>query len=226
MCIAFFTIRQSGYIVTGMKLYLSSYKLGNTPDQLLGLLDGGVKTAVIMAAQDYKDPETRVERLEQELADLKDLGLRPEELDLREYFNDTTGLRERLASYDLVWVRGGNAFVLRKALAQSGADNILVDLIQQDQIVYGGYSAGVCVLAPSLHGLELVDVEDIFVEGYPAETIWDGLGLVPYAIVPHYRSDHYESDAMEDVVNYFEKQQIPYRTLEDGEALVVGDETS
>ena len=46
---------------------------------------------------------------------------------------------------------------LRRALAASGADEMIADLVRADRIVYGGNSAGACVLAPSLRGLETVD---------------------------------------------------------------------
>lgn len=178
-----------------------------------------------MAAQDYKDAETRAERLQAELEALTALGLEPEEIDLRKYFDNNNGLAERLKSYDLIWVRGGNAFVLRKALAQSGADAILTNLIQNNQIIYGGYSAAVCILAPDLHGIELVDVEKMYVPGYQTDTIWDGLGLLPYSVAPHYKSDHYESDAIDDVVTYFETNNISHKTLQDGDVLVIEGET-
>ena len=204
-----------------MKMYLSSYKLGNHTDELLRLLGGNTKVGVIMAAQDYKNADDRAVRLQAELDDLKSLGLEPEELDLRQYFGTNRGLANRLESYDLVWVRGGNAFVLRKALAQSGADKILTDLINDERIVYGGYSAAVCVLAPDLHGIELVDVENMYVPGYRPETIWQGLGLLPYSVAPHYKSDHYESDAIDDAVAYFKTHNIPFKTLCDGDVLVI-----
>ena len=204
-----------------MKLYLSSYKLGDHNAELLNLLEGKKRVAVIMAAQDYKSPEARKERLADECTIFQQMNLLVEELDLRSYFKSHEGLAERLEQYDLLWVRGGNAFVLRKALAMSGADKILPDLIRDEKIIYGGYSAGICVLAPSLHGLEYVDVEKIYVPDYQSETIWDGLGLLPYSIAPHYRSDHYESDAIEDVVEYFETHKMPYKTLRDGEALLI-----
>lgn len=209
-----------------MKLYLSSYKLGTQAPELLVLLNGGTKVGVIMAAQDYKDVETRTERFLEECAALKKIGLEPEEIDLRDYFVKHDGLAERLSKYDMLWVRGGNAFVLRKALAMSGADKIVVDLIQREQIVYGGYSAGVCVLTPDLHGIELVDVENIYVPGYQSETIWEGLNLLPYAVAPHYKSDHYESAAIDDVVEYFIAHKTPYKTLSDGDALVIDGDTT
>jgi hypothetical protein len=79
-------------------------------------------------------------------------------------------------------------------LARSSADAELGRLLQEDAFVYSGYSAGPCVLAPSLRGLETVDNPDVVPEVYGDKPIWDGLGVLNYAIVPHVNSpDHPES---------------------------------
>lgn len=76
-------------------------------------------------------------------------------------------------------------------------------------------------LGPTLQGLELVDdVQAVH------EPIWDGLGLVKFSIAPHYRSDHPESESIEELVRYFSTESIPHRTLRDGQALVVSEDTS
>ena len=71
---------------------------------------------------------------------------------------------------------------------------------------------------PTLRGLELVD--EI---GAVPEPVWDGLGFVDFSIAPHYRSDHPEADAIERVVEYFRTNGMPYRTLQDGQAIIVRD---
>lgn len=208
-----------------MKLYLSSYKLGNKPEEMLPLIGNNKRTAVIANAQDSKPVESRTERLQQEIGSLTELGLQPEELDLRDYFGKTTELADKLNDYGYIWVRGGNVFLLRKAYKQSGFDNLIVELFKKDKIAYGGFSAGVCVLAPSLRGIELVDPKDEIAEGYNKEVIWSGLGVLDYAVAPHYRSDHPESEDIEKCVEYFRSNNIPYKTLRDGEAIVInGDQ--
>ena len=88
-------------------------------------------------------------------------------------------------------------------------------------MVYGGYSAGICILTPTLRGLELVDDADFVPDGYDSEIIWDGLGIVPYSIAPHYKSDHPESPAIDNTVEYFKEKNMPFKTLRDGEAIVI-----
>jgi dipeptidase E len=175
---------------------------------------------------DMVEETARAQSNVDEMARLKDIGLEPEEIDLRQYFGKPEELRQRLDGFDLIWTRGGNVFVLRRAYKQSGFDEILRDLLARDALVYGGYSAGVCLLAPTLRGLELVDqpVTTPTPAGYEAETIWEGLNIVPYAIAPHYKSDHPESADIDKVVVYFEEQSMPYKALRDGEVIVVNGE--
>ncbi len=122
----------------------------------------------------------------------------------------------------MAWLTGGNVFILRYALSRSGADAAFGDLLAADALVYAGYSAGPCVLARSLRGLELVDDAEAVMRTYGAEPGWDGLGLLNEAFVPHYRSPgHPESAAMEAVVARYRAEGTPYRTLRDGQALVI-----
>ena len=106
----------------------------------------------------------------------------------------------------------------------SGFDDIIRDLLLRDQIVYGGYSAGVAMLTPALHGIELVDDALTVPPGYDVTIIWDCLGLLPWAVAPHYKSAHPESAAIDDVVSYYIKHHIPFRALRDGEVIVIRGE--
>ncbi len=195
--------------------------MGNKPEEMLPLIGSNKRTAVVMNAQDAKAPENRKERLRQEIDGLTELGLEPKELDLREYFNAPNRLRDIVGQFGFIWVRGGNVFLLRRAFKQSGFDTILTTLLKDDQIAYGGFSAGVCVLAPSLRGIELVDPTEELAEGYNKDIVWDGLGVLSYAVAPHYKSDHPESADIDKCVDYFKEKQIPYKTLRDGEAIVI-----
>jgi dipeptidase E len=178
----------------------------------------------VMNAVDHYPAEGKLERLPRHLQALEDLGLEPAELDLRAY-GSQEALSSALSSFGGVWVVGGNTFVLRRAMHDSGFDQAVKPLLQVGNFVYGGYSAGVCVLAPNLRGIHLADEPDAVQTELGKEIIWEGLDLVPYMIVPHYRSDHPESPLMEDVVEYLLDAGIPYKTLADGEAIVLNGET-
>jgi dipeptidase E len=203
-----------------MKLYLSSFRLGDNPEQLNDLLSTNKKAAVIVNAIDDTSEEIRKEKLEREITDLATLDIIGEELDLRSYFGKKVELKEKLSEYGMVWIRGGNTFILRRAYKYSGFDELLKEKFYDKDFVYGGYSAGICILSPSLKGLDIVDDPRIIPQGYKDDIIWDGLGFLNYSISPHYRSEHPESAEVEKEVQYCIDNKILFKALRDGEVLV------
>lgn len=203
-----------------MHLYLSSYRIGNYGNQLAKLARG--KTALVISnALDFSNDLERLKfGREREFAWLSDLGIASEALDLRDYFHTSSDLKHKVTQAGMLWVVGGNTFLLRKAMFLSGLDQILNDLLDDSDFLYGGYSAGVCVLSPSLKGIHLADRPEAESVGYTHETIWEGLGILNDYIVPHYRCDHFESKSMEAVVDYYEKHRLPYHTISDGEVIL------
>ncbi|SOD62823.1 dipeptidase E [Streptomyces zhaozhouensis] len=211
-------------------MYLSSWRTGDHPERLLALLDspGTARVAVIAQAVDALPPAARRAAVEREIDALTALGLRPVELDLRAYFDQPPErVAAVLARFPMVWVRGGNVFVLRHALARSGADRALTALLRRDAVVYAGYSAGVCVLAPGLHGLEQCDDPSAVTAAYRASPRFDGLALLDYVVVPHVASPgHPESEVLSALADRYREQGVAHRPLRDGQAIVIsGDST-
>ncbi len=206
-----------------MKLYLSSYKIGDNPKLLADLICNNKKIAIIPNALDiYTDLVRREASLQREKDSLIQIGLQPEELDLKKYFDKPKDLKNKMNEYGAVWVLGGNTFVLRRAYKESGLDIWLQEQIDNKDFVYAGYSAGVCVLSPSLKGLETVDDPIIVGEGYPKETIWEGLNLIDFAFAPHYKSPgHPETEMVDKEVEHYKKVGIKYKTLHDGEVIII-----
>ena len=170
-----------------------------------------------------------IPRIERQLLAKDDIRLRvealhrdlePRELDLRAYFGDPQSLKARLRTFDLVWVMGGNSFILRRAMRASGFDRVIRELLEADAVAYGGYAAGAVVAGPTLRGLELMDDPFDCPDGYDESLVWTGLGLTPFTIVPHYRSLHPEAAAAEKVVSYMAARKARYRALSDGEVIV------
>lgn len=209
-------------------MYLSSFRLGDSPDRLLSLLDGRgpAEIAVIANAMDAQPEHERLAGVEREVDALTALGLRPTELDLREFFGrPTDAVQTALARFPAVWLRGGNVFMLRYALARSGADAALTELLRRDAVVYAGYSAGPCVLAPSLHGLDYCDDPQVVPETYGDPVVWEGLGILDQAVVPHVDSPgHPETEALGVVAAGYRADGTPHLTLRDGQALVIDGE--
>jgi dipeptidase E len=205
-----------------MRLFLSSYRIGNHPEKLVELIGDNKKVADITNAGDLLTPIEIQERLEEDRVMFNDLRLDSEHLDLRNYFEkDPNLLEKKLRAYGLIWVRGGNVFNLRQAMKRSGFDDVIKKLLNEDALAYGGYSAGACVMTPSLKGIDIVDDPNAFPEGYEHKIIWEGLDIIPYEIAPHYQSDHPESAGIDKVVAYYEDNKISYKALQDGEAIVI-----
>ena len=206
-----------------MRLYLSSYRLGDSAGALLALVGNGARAAIVSNALDYVPAATRAAyraEISDPIADFAALGIYAQDLDLKEYFGDPDRLENALRGVDLVWAMGGNSFILRRAMAQSGFDTVITELLARDAIVYGGFSAGAVVASPSLNGIELMDDPNEIPAGYDPAVVWDGLGLVDYAIVPHFDSPHPESVAARAVVNQHARRKTPFRALRDGEVIV------
>jgi dipeptidase E len=211
-----------------VRLYLSSFRMGDHPEHLVAIVsDGGRRAVVIANAMDDAPADIRRAGVERECVALGELGFDAAELDLRAYFGQAELLRRDLAGVALAWLGGGNVFLLRYALRLSGGDRVLRDLLEQDALVYAGYSAGGCVLSPSLQGLELVDDADAVTRVYGSPPVWDGMGLLDEAFVPHYQSPgHPESAAMRLVADRYLAEGIAHRTLHDGQALLVSGGTA
>lgn len=124
-------------------------------------------------------------------------------------------LAAHLARYDILYVEGGNTFHLLDRMRQSGADAIIRRLVTGHGKVYCGVSAG-----------SIVAGADIAVAGWSPH--WDrnevgltdtrGLGLVCFAISPHY--------VAEDGPLIAARLPLPYPilALRDGQAWVVDGE--
>lgn len=204
-----------------MKLYLSSYKLGNDIELLKEWVKNNNKMLVIPNALDvFEDSERKTNGILDKCKDLQELGFETQLLDLRNYFNKEDELRHYLQDYNSFYVLGGNVFVLRQAMKLSGFDNYLNDISKLDNYLYAGFSAGICVLAKDLHGIHLADKPEKDPYNY-GNIIWDGIGIIDYMPVPHFDTpEHPESHLMYDVVKYLQDNNLPYQTLRDGDVII------
>ncbi|WP_189338408.1 Type 1 glutamine amidotransferase-like domain-containing protein [Sphingobium sp. SCG-1] len=147
-------------------------------------------------------------------------GFDPSLIDLRRYFGRPRDLASLLRQYRIIWALGGNSFLLRRAMRDSGFDTILPDLLECG-IVYAGWSAGACVAGDFMSAVAVMDEPDATAPGYiSTDPIETGLGLLPYQIIPHHESDHPEASAAREAVNWAIKHGLKYVPLRDGEVIV------
>ena len=203
-----------------MKLYLSSYKLGDKTEELKKwIADYNNKICLIPNSRDvFPDGERKVTGIQADVKDLEDLGFDVTVISLKDYFNRKEELSKRLEEFSAFYVIGGNTFALRQAMYLSGFDEYLKSIEDKPDYLYAGYSAGICVLAKNMHGLDVCD--DPSINPYGIETIWEGLGYFDYIFLPHYKSNHKETKLIDDSVEYCNKNNIKYRTLRDGDVII------
>ena len=204
-----------------MKLYLSSYKLGNKTEYLKEWIkDNNNRVLLIINARDTKEQnDEEKEIINQNVKMLEDIGFKVTTLDLRDYFNKKDELKKYiLENFSAICVIGGNVFVLRKAMELSGFDTFLRENRKNGNLLYIGYSAGICVLSKNLEGLDLVD-EKINIYNYE-EVKLAGVGIINYSIAPHYKSNHSESKYIDDLVTFFKENKVKYKALRDGDVII------
>lgn len=158
--------------------------------------------------------------LENKVLRLTELGFDPEIIDLKDYFRNKEELKRIINKKGSVFILGGNVFVLRQAMKLSGLDKIILGHKEDSNFLYAGYSAAGCVLAPSLDIYKGVD--NFRQTPYPElpSAINEGLGLVDFYFMPHWESDHPESERIGKLVDKCKREHLKYKTLKDGEVLI------
>ncbi|GEM34542.1 hypothetical protein NN3_55490 [Nocardia neocaledoniensis NBRC 108232] len=205
-----------------MRLFLASYRFGAFADRFAELVGPAARIAVIPNACDAW-PDAWSAAVTSDVTPLRQRGYAPEVVDLRDYAGQPGQLERRLREFGAVWVRGGNTFVLRAQFARSGADSVLPALLREDALAYAGYSAGACLLAPSLRGLETMDDPAEVLPATGVEARWDGLGLVERRFVVHLDSATDPDGEAPRLLARYRDEGVAHWALTDDDVVVVAD---
>lgn len=202
-----------------MRFYVSSYRIPR-PDvleDLLGKSLRGARVALIMNAKDYYSEIPRAAKVAELTEYLEAFGCTVSHVDLRSY-TDPAKLRADLSEADLVYVSGGNTYVLRAEMERSGFGTVIADVLRQEAApVYVGESAGALVVGQAINGVELADEPD-----FAPEIFSEGLGLLPFVILPHADNRRFSRAAREFRAVHQNKHRIV--ELTDNEAIVIDGE--
>jgi dipeptidase E len=205
-----------------MRLFLSSYRAGKYDDKLREFIGSIDKIAVITNAKDYKTPQDRREKIEDNFNYYRSIGLEPTEIDLRPYFHKP-GAEKLLSKHNFVWLAGGNVFLLRRALSYTGLDRFFYDMVRKNEVILGGESAGAIIMGPTLKYSEMDTDEDspgYIPDAYQKDVIWDGLDLITYVPVPHYKTPDYGAEIDAYIAN-LDKAGIPHKDMTDEQAIMI-----
>ncbi len=207
-----------------MKYYLSSFKLGNETSKLKDLASKTIGNfGYIPNALDFTsaDPVRKAKHIQDDMDDIRNYGVDIETLDLKDYFGKREELKSKISSLSGLYVSGGNSFVLRQAFHLSGLDEILLSIQERDNFLYVAYSAGVCILTPTLKPYAITDDATDFPYKELQSQIWEGLGILDFAFEPHYQSDHPESKSTDIEIQLCVDNKILFKAYRDGEVLIL-----
>ena len=200
-----------------MKLLLGSFWTSTEQDRELSKLVGrkpqNTKVAYIENAYDvYHDEESLIEGRKI----LKDKGFDFELVDLRDFKDKYEELRKKLESKDVFWLTGGNPFYLRWLMRETGADEIITDLLKKGK-VYVGASASSVVAGPTL---KYFDNQDDPNEA--KEVIWEGLGLTQTVVVPHIDNKEF-GEGCREAGELLKKEGFTTQPIKDDQVLLIND---
>ncbi len=125
----------------------------------------------------------------------ENLGLNVEVLDVSSAPKELT--ERTLQRCDLIYVSGGNTFFLLQELEKSGAKTIILEQVKGGK-PYIGESAGSVIMAPNISYVKDVDDE----KAAPQLKSFEGLGLVDFYPLPHYKSFPFEEVTEKMLVKY------------------------
>lgn len=135
--------------------------------------------------------------VDQDRAALVDAGFHVTDLELAG--QEIGEVRAALASADLVFVAGGNTFVLLREAIRSGFRDVVPGLVRQG-LIYVGSSAGSLLAGPTIDPARFGDDPD----EAPGFTERAGLGLVDVVPVVHFGNELARDDNLRLLDHYYD----------------------
>src|SRR5574337_472088 len=134
-------------------------------------------------------------------AAFESLGLTIDELEVSTA--SPSDIQTKLTQNDYIYVSGGNSFFLLQELKRTGADQLIIDQINQGKL-YIGESAGSIITSPDIAYISAMDST----KKAPNLTSTEGLNLVDFYTLPHYNSAPFEADAETIITDYGHKVNL------------------
>lgn len=162
-----------------MHLLLLSLGVSAVPDFITNHVGRAIEEVRVGYLNDASSPYAGADFVAAERQQLAELGYPLTDITVAD-FDDATAFSAALDGIDVVYVAGGNTFVLLDALRRHGADQVLADKVRAG-LPYIGASAGSIVTGPSIEPISLMDDPT----DAPELASRTGLGLIDTVIIPH-----------------------------------------
>lgn len=164
-----------------MKIFLTSYA-GRVIDKIIPKLPKRPQELRALFITTAGNPYTDIHWIDEDRENLTKNGFTLTDYDLVDKIEDD--VRKVVDENDLIFVEGGNTFFLLKYARESGFDKVMREQKNSDKI-YIGVSAGAYIATPSVEPTTWKRKKDTH-----GVTDFTGLGLVPFAIFPHYEEKY------------------------------------
>ncbi|MBO8177068.1 MAG: Type 1 glutamine amidotransferase-like domain-containing protein [Bacillus sp. (in: Bacteria)] len=201
-----------------LKLLLTSngFYTNEIKEQFLKLINGAtndLNVAIITTASPQKEKNRFAQKAKE---DFREMGF--QNIDFIDVEFDNV---ESLTNKDVIYINGGNPFKLLFHFKQSGADNILRQLVSKNVVIVG-VSAGAVLLGPNIKIVHFFtpQMDELNTKDFSA------LGLTEKLVFPHYDREDLFKDitgkTIEDRLKEFEfLERCTITRLRDDEYITV-----
>ena len=125
---------------------------------------------------------------------------------------------KKIKNNDFIYVSGGNIFYLLQEMKKTGADEIIVEEVNNGKL-YIGESAGAMIVSENIKYSGLMDDGTEYISELKN---LNSLNLVDFYTVPHYRCFPFEESAKQTVEKYKDKLNII--AINNSQAIIVKDD--
>lgn len=148
-------------------------------------------------------------------AAFESLGLIIDELEVSTA--SASDIQAKLTQNDYIYVSGGNSFFLLQELKRTGAEQLIIEQVNQGKL-YIGESAGSIITSPDIAYISAMDST----KKAPLLENTQGLNLVDFYTLPHATNEPFVDEAEEIIANYAD--QINLKPISNDQViLVIGD---
>ncbi|MBI4138031.1 MAG: Type 1 glutamine amidotransferase-like domain-containing protein [Candidatus Wildermuthbacteria bacterium] len=198
-----------------MKLFLASGINKTLP--LLSKVDPELGKKVLFVAN-AADPYTGDKFwIDWDRTAFRELGYQVHEVDLREI--TPKRLEQLLKTEDILHICGGSPYYLISLFREKGFEQVIVNAIKNDLVVYTGTSAGSIVVSKNIKSFSHDQEEMEHIKKVPDHR---GLGVIDFCIVPHCNNASFV-DEHKKIVEHMPNDPEALFFLQDTQAVWIED---
>ena len=189
-----------------MKIILTSSGFENIEslckiEKILNKSFDRIKMLVIPIARKYEYNKKKY------LEDYISIGFKEENIS---FFNDEEPEKYRKLNLDLIYVCGGNTFLLKDCLKKSDFEKDIIEYVNNG-VVYLGASAGTHIATKSIEHVKYFDENEVNIRDF------NGLNLYPGIVICHY------NDTRKKIYEELKTKYNKVETISDNEILYSKD---